>query len=89
MHFCRLFNYWPSATSIPPWETMTESKFKFNMECDLKAAWGCYMLAHLPSEHPLVLLDKTHADLALEGVFLGWHDTTPTAWMYSFELDRK
>jgi hypothetical protein len=88
MHFCRLFNYWPTATTPPPWETMRESKFAFDMQRDLKAAWGCYMLAHLPSEHPLVRLEKTHADRALEGVFLGWHDTTPTVWMYSFKLDR-
>mmetsp|Transcript_18099 Transcript_18099/g.36559 ORF Transcript_18099/g.36559 Transcript_18099/m.36559 type:complete len:114 (-) Transcript_18099:47-388(-) len=45
--------------------------------------------ASLPSEHPLVRLDKTHADRALEGAFLGWHDTTPTAWMYSFKRQRR
>eukprot|EP00961_Rhodomonas_salina_P286043 3865047-Rhodomonas_salina.2 len=29
-----------------------------------------------------------HADRGLEGVFLGCHDTTPSAWMYSLRLQR-
>eukprot|EP00961_Rhodomonas_salina_P217156 2934195-Rhodomonas_salina.1 len=44
------------------------------------------MVAKLPKEHPLVQLDSTHADQGLEGVFLGWHDTTQSAWMYSVQL---
>eukprot|EP00961_Rhodomonas_salina_P093767 1261483-Rhodomonas_salina.1 len=44
------------------------------------------MVAKLPKEHPLVAVDTTHADRGLEGVFLGWHDTTPSAWMYSVLL---
>eukprot|EP00961_Rhodomonas_salina_P029985 403960-Rhodomonas_salina.1 len=55
------------------------------MEQDLHP-WGCYMAAKLPKEHPLVAVDSTHADQGLEGVFLGWHDTTPSAWMYSVQL---
>eukprot|EP00961_Rhodomonas_salina_P053740 720989-Rhodomonas_salina.1 len=50
------------------------------MERDLKP-WACYMTVKLPLEHPLVK-DTTHSDCALEGVFLGWHDTTPSCWMY-------
>ena len=57
------------------------------MERDLHP-WGCYMVAKLPKEHPLVKVDSTHADRGLEGVFLGWHDTTPAAWMYSVRLQR-
>eukprot|EP00961_Rhodomonas_salina_P024195 325873-Rhodomonas_salina.1 len=44
------------------------------------------MVAKLPKEHPLVQVDSTHADQGLEGVFLGWHDTMPSAWMYSVSL---
>eukprot|EP00961_Rhodomonas_salina_P223427 3021206-Rhodomonas_salina.4 len=50
--------------------------------------WGCYMVAKLQKEHQLVQVDLTHADQGLEGVFLGWHDTTPSAWMYSVRLER-
>eukprot|EP00961_Rhodomonas_salina_P149007 2005957-Rhodomonas_salina.1 len=46
------------------------------------------MTAKLPKEHLLVMVDSTHADRGLEGVFLGWHDTTPSAWMYSVRLQR-
>ena len=59
--------------------------FKVNMEKDL-VTWGCYMTAKLPSEHPLVQQDKTYADRALEGAFLGWDAKTLTVWMYSFRL---
>eukprot|EP00961_Rhodomonas_salina_P075288 1010209-Rhodomonas_salina.1 len=55
------------------------------MERDLHL-WGCYMVAKLPKEHQLVQIDSTHADRGLEGVLLGWHDTTPSAWMYSVRL---
>eukprot|EP00961_Rhodomonas_salina_P097969 1318494-Rhodomonas_salina.1 len=41
------------------------------------------MAAKLPKEHPLVV-DTTHSDRGVEGAFLGWHDSTPTCWMYSF-----
>eukprot|EP00961_Rhodomonas_salina_P217567 2940096-Rhodomonas_salina.1 len=51
------------------------------MELDLQP-WACYMTAKLPREHPLVK-DTTHSDRSLEGVFLGWHDTTQSCWMYS------
>eukprot|EP00961_Rhodomonas_salina_P234368 3167565-Rhodomonas_salina.1 len=46
------------------------------------------MVAKLPKEHPLVQVDSTHADRGLEGVFMGWHDTTLSAWMYSVRLRR-
>eukprot|EP00961_Rhodomonas_salina_P000925 13194-Rhodomonas_salina.2 len=71
----------------PPWETMSKSNFSFNLERDLHP-WGCYMAAKLPCEHLLVVVDTTHADCWLEGVFLGWHDTTPSVWMYSVRLQR-
>eukprot|EP00961_Rhodomonas_salina_P094731 1274952-Rhodomonas_salina.1 len=61
--------------------------FTFDMERDLHP-WGCYMVAKLPKEHPLVKVDSTHTDRGLEGVFLGWQDTTPAAWMYSVRLQR-
>eukprot|EP00961_Rhodomonas_salina_P258704 3495896-Rhodomonas_salina.1 len=61
---------------------MKTSGFTFDMECDLHP-WGCYMVTKLPKEHQLVKMDLTHADQGLKGVFLGWHDTTPAAWMYS------
>ena len=35
------------------------------------------------SEHPLVK-DTTNSDRALEGAFLGWDVSTPTAWIWSF-----
>eukprot|EP00961_Rhodomonas_salina_P215212 2906820-Rhodomonas_salina.1 len=66
---------------------MSKSRFSFNKERDLRP-WGCYMLAKLPKEHPLVQIDSTHANQGLEGVFLGWHDTTPSVWMYSVKLQR-
>eukprot|EP00961_Rhodomonas_salina_P089264 1200555-Rhodomonas_salina.2 len=46
------------------------------------------MVAKLPKEHQLVQVDSTHADQGLEGVFLGWHDTTPSAWMYRVRLQQ-
>eukprot|EP00961_Rhodomonas_salina_P268888 3633661-Rhodomonas_salina.1 len=46
------------------------------------------MVAKLLKEHLLVKVDSTHADRGLAGVFLGWHDTTPVAWMYSVRLQR-
>eukprot|EP00961_Rhodomonas_salina_P149296 2009200-Rhodomonas_salina.1 len=67
--------------------------FIFDMELDLRP-FGCYMTAKLPKEHPLVQVDSTHAwkesslGWGLEGVFLGWQDTTPAAWMYSVRLQR-
>ena len=65
----------------------SESSFSFDMERNLHP-WGCYMPACLPREHLLVQEDSTHADRCLEGAFMGWHDTTPVAWMYSFRLQR-
>eukprot|EP00961_Rhodomonas_salina_P218817 2957873-Rhodomonas_salina.1 len=52
--------------------------------------WGCYVVGKLPSEpeHPLVTVDKTHADRGLEGVFLGWHDTTPLCYIYCLKIQR-
>eukprot|EP00961_Rhodomonas_salina_P077428 1038488-Rhodomonas_salina.1 len=89
LQFCRVYNYWPRSNlkTPPPWEKMKGSGFTFNLERDLHP-WGCYMVAKLPKEHPLVQVDSTHADPGLEGVFLGWHDTTPSAWMYSVRLQR-
>ena len=87
LQFCRVYNYWPTKNSPPPWEKMKESSFSFDLERDLHP-WGCYMAAKLPREHLLVQEDTTHADRGLEGAFMGWHDTTPVAWMYSFKLQR-
>eukprot|EP00961_Rhodomonas_salina_P110126 1482241-Rhodomonas_salina.2 len=42
LHFCRVFNYWQGASTLPPWEAMKDSKFYFNLERDLHP-WGCYM----------------------------------------------
>eukprot|EP00961_Rhodomonas_salina_P177276 2390636-Rhodomonas_salina.1 len=81
LHWCRIYNYWPGSKTPPPWDAMEKSKFYFNMEWDLQP-WACYMAAKLLLEHPLVK-ESTHSDRALEGVFLGWHDTTPSCWMYS------
>jgi hypothetical protein len=86
IHFCRTFNYWPGATTPPPWETMMTSLFSFNLERDLHP-WGCYMVAKIPRENPMVE-DTTHSDRGVEGAFLGWHDTTPTCWMFSFKHQR-
>eukprot|EP00961_Rhodomonas_salina_P212862 2874880-Rhodomonas_salina.1 len=61
------------------------SKYSFYMDRDLHP-WGCYMVAKLPKEHQLVQVDSTHTDRGLEGVFLGWHDTTPSVWMYRVRL---
>eukprot|EP00961_Rhodomonas_salina_P052647 705901-Rhodomonas_salina.2 len=55
------------------------------MECDLHP-WGCYAVGKLPKEHPLVSVNTTHADRGVEGAFLGWHYSTPTAWIYCFSL---
>eukprot|EP00961_Rhodomonas_salina_P121495 1635437-Rhodomonas_salina.3 len=85
LHFCRTFNYWPGANSPLPWTTMAKSNFSFNIERDLHP-FCCYMVAKLHSDHPLVSVNKTHADRGLEGAFLGWHDSTPSCYMYSFRL---
>eukprot|EP00961_Rhodomonas_salina_P188819 2548012-Rhodomonas_salina.1 len=68
---------------------MKDSEFTFDLDRDLHQ-WGCYMVAKLPKEHPLVQIDLTHADRGLEGIFLpvGWHDTTPSAGMYSVRLQQ-
>eukprot|EP00961_Rhodomonas_salina_P153129 2061737-Rhodomonas_salina.2 len=87
LHFCCTYYYWPGAHSPPPWESMDNSQFDFNMEQDLHP-WGCYVVAKLPKEHPLVSVNTTHADRGIEGAFLGWHDSTPTCWIYSFRLQR-
>lgn len=64
MHFRRMYNFWPGTTTPPPWESMTKSRFLYNMESDLHP-WGCcYMVAKRPKEHPLVVVDTTHADIA-------------------------
>eukprot|EP00961_Rhodomonas_salina_P063005 846282-Rhodomonas_salina.1 len=55
------------------------------MERDLHP-WGCYVVAKLSKEHPLVSENTTHADRGIEGAFLGWHDSMPTCWIYSFRL---
>eukprot|EP00961_Rhodomonas_salina_P070911 952249-Rhodomonas_salina.1 len=57
------------------------------MECDLHP-WGCYVVAKLSKEHPLVSENTTHADRGIKGAFLGWHYSTPTCWIYSFSLQR-
>lgn len=88
LHFCRIFNYWPSVHSPPQWESMGKSKFNCEIKWDLQEAWGCYMTAKLPTEHPLVQENKTHADRALESAFLGWDKSTLMAWMFSFCLGR-
>eukprot|EP00961_Rhodomonas_salina_P190485 2570099-Rhodomonas_salina.2 len=87
LHFCSIYNYWPGWSSPPPWESMQDSNFSFKLELDLHT-FRCYMVAKLHSDHPLVLANKTHADRGLEGAFLGWHDTKPTCFMYSFRLQR-
>eukprot|EP00961_Rhodomonas_salina_P151988 2046140-Rhodomonas_salina.1 len=69
LHFCRVYNYWPGCKTLPPWEKMEGSGFTFNLERDLHPR-GCYMVAKLPKEHPLVQVDSTHVDRGLEGVFL-------------------
>eukprot|EP00961_Rhodomonas_salina_P021079 283689-Rhodomonas_salina.1 len=66
---------------------MAKSNFSFDVERDLHP-FGCYMVAKMGSNHPLVSVNKTHADLGMEGAFLGWHDSTPTCYMYSFRLQR-
>eukprot|EP00961_Rhodomonas_salina_P095145 1280030-Rhodomonas_salina.1 len=64
---------------------MKDSHFDFNMERDLHP-WGCYVVVKLSKEHPLVSENTTHADRGIKGAFLGWHDSTPTCWIYSFRL---
>eukprot|EP00961_Rhodomonas_salina_P256583 3467238-Rhodomonas_salina.2 len=64
---------------------MKDSQFDFNMERDLHP-WGCFVVAKLSKEHPLVSENTTHADRGIEGAFLGWHDSMPTCWIHSFSL---
>eukprot|EP00961_Rhodomonas_salina_P223553 3023017-Rhodomonas_salina.1 len=87
MHFCCTYNHWPRANSPQQWQSMAKSNFTFNVERDLHA-FGCYMVAKLGSDHQLVSesVNKTHTDRGMEGAFLGWHDSTPTCYMYSFRL---
>eukprot|EP00961_Rhodomonas_salina_P063146 848464-Rhodomonas_salina.1 len=87
LHVCHVYNYWPGANSPSQWESMTTSNFFFNINRDLHQ-FTCYMVAKLHSYHPLVVANKTHADRGLEGAFLGWHDSTLTCLMYSFQLQR-
>ena len=88
-HFCRTYAWWAGkGGKKPPWLRMpARCNLYHNRERDLRA-WGCLVTGRLPTEHPLVQVDKTNADRSLQGAFLGWHDTSPTFWMYSFKLQR-
>ena len=86
LQFVRVFNHWPSKNGPPPWSYMHKSNFKFNLDTDIQR-FGCYMTAHLPREHPLVI-DTTNSDCALEGSFLCWDPATPLVWMWSFKYQR-
>jgi len=80
--FCRIYNYWPSKGHAPPWVLLSEHRFSQSLHRDLHP-FGCKMIGKLPREHPLVT-NTTLSDRGLEGAFLGWDLSTPTAWMWSF-----
>eukprot|EP00961_Rhodomonas_salina_P266261 3599479-Rhodomonas_salina.2 len=61
MHFCWTYNHWPGANSPPQWQSMAKSNFVFDVEHDLHP-FGCYMVAKMGSYHPLVSVNKMHAD---------------------------
>ena len=80
-HFCRVYNHWNVAGRLPPWTRLHRHDFNQELERDIQV-WGCYCTGHLPREHPLVV-DATNDDRRIEGVFLGWDTSSPTAWIWS------
>ena len=87
-HFLRTYAWWARKHKPPPWVRMPAScQIYRDRDRDLKV-WGCLVTGRIPTEHPIVQVDKTNADRSLQGVFLGFHDTTPTFWMYSLKLQR-
>ena len=82
IQFCRIYNYWPRNGHAPPWIMLGEHSFSQALHRDLYP-FGCYVIGHLSRESPDVP-DTTHSDRGLEGCFLGWDVSTPTAWIWSF-----
>ena len=58
------------------------NKIRHDLTKDLHV-FGSYVTGHLPRTHPFVV-DTTHDDRAVEGVWLGNDLCTPNFWMYSF-----
>ena len=86
-HFCRVYNHWNVAGRLPPWTRLHGHDFDQNLERDIQV-WGCYCTGHLPREHPLVI-DATNDDHSVEGVFLGWDTSSPTAWIWSVKYRKE
>ena len=87
LHFCRIYAYWPDSTGKSAWEKLDAvgpHALCHDESRDLHR-FGSYVTGHLPRTHPLVD-NETMDDRALEGVWLGNDLTTPTFWMYSFQL---
>ena len=84
LQFSRVRAYWPNADGVTGWENIPKHQFSQSVDRDLIPP-GCWIAGHLTREHPLVQEDVTHADRAIEGVFLAWDLSTPTAWLYSFK----
>eukprot|EP00961_Rhodomonas_salina_P217362 2937355-Rhodomonas_salina.1 len=78
-HFCRQYRHWPDKDGKTGWDKMGETDLHPDSKYNL-VAWGCYVTGHLPREH-LEVNDTTNSYRALEGAFMGWHDTAPrTFW---------
>ena len=58
------------------------NKIRHDLVKDLHV-FGSYVTGHLPRTHPFVV-DTTHDDRAVEGVWLGNDLCTPNFWMYNF-----
>eukprot|EP00961_Rhodomonas_salina_P288336 3896416-Rhodomonas_salina.1 len=83
-HFCSQYRHWPGQDWKTGWDQMGDTDLHPDPASDL-VPWGCYVTGHLQREHREVS-DTTNSDRALEGAFMGWHDTAPlTFWMYCFK----
>ena len=88
MHFLRMRVYWPSdPKNRSVWERLDVispvHKMRHNLAADLHV-FGSYVTGHLPRAHPLVV-DTTHDDRALEGIWFDNELNTPNFLMWSFK----
>jgi hypothetical protein len=87
-HFLRLGTYWPTDNGNRcVWELLDVSypnnKLCHTLSKDLHV-FGSYVTDHLSHTHPFVV-DTTHDDNVVEGVWFGNDLCTPNFWMFTFK----
>ena len=65
-HFCRTYNWWARKDKPPPWTRMPQSCRLYHDQGRDLQVWGCLVTGRIPTEHPLVQIDKTNADRSLQ-----------------------